>query len=228
MQAGFGQPQGAARGGGRSFYPYRLDAYSTTSRDLEQIYWLWYDTQTYTSGTTTQLNFFTSVQTNKILGNLRVAGQLEAPQSFYIHAIRFVPKITAVVSIGTSATVPPTGAQVIADFFALLNNGFLELRIGDKVYGEFPLYTLPAGGGVVGEQNTSTATTTAATNIFGISGFGNNGLPDPRAIFTIVPLKLDPQVSFRCVVTWSAAQTLNVGNTALQVVLEGVLERPKQ
>jgi hypothetical protein len=65
----------------------------------------------------------------------------------------------------------------------------------------------------------------AATEVFAVA---TNGIPDPRAIYTLSqPLLIDPQINFQFQLGWAAAQTLS-GNVNIKVMLDGELMRPVQ
>src|SRR5215471_18943894 len=63
------------------YYPPEFWAYNSQyAGKLEWIGWRWWDTKTYTSGTTTSLsNYFGSIPATIDVGNMQVAAQLAAP-----------------------------------------------------------------------------------------------------------------------------------------------------
>lgn len=189
--------------------------YGTRLDQSQVINWIWYDTQLYTSGTTTSLSFFQSLQSAD-RSNMEVAAVLAAPKAFIVRAIRTYIKSQAVVTV----TAVPTASNDIA---RLINNSSCSFNIGNKNYGIWPTVALPGGGGVMSDS--AGAGATAADN-FLVTAM--NGVPDPRAIYTLSqPLLIDPQINFNFVMTWAAAQTLT-GNLDIMVMLDGELMRPVQ
>lgn len=190
----------------------------------ELIGWSYFSRQTYTSGTDTTKDFFTSGQSG-INGNLK-NGTLQAGHHFLIQAIRFAPLLdTRETVVGAPAAGEIDGA--ITDMKELIYDGIGELFINDKPYGSWPLWELPAGGGVTGLlQVPGTFITTDKTAQY---SYAINGLPDPRAVYTLaVPIPLPPLTILRFTTTWDAAKTLSVGNSPLEVILDGQLLRPRQ
>lgn len=189
--------------------------YGTLLNQSQVINWIWYDTLTYTSATTTLLTFFNAVRATLDLGNMTKAGAIANPQAFLIRAIRVYYKTTA--ALQTAIPIIPT------DVGRLINNGFAQLTIGNKNYGTWPLCALPGGAGVYTEI--AAAGAEATDEVF---SYGASGPPDPRAVYTLSqPLMLDPEINFQFQLGWSTAQTLT-GNTDIMVMLDGELMRPVQ
>lgn len=106
-----------------------------------------YSTLTYTDNTTTQLSFFQAVAANQGLSNMTQPGMLPNPQSFLIQAIRIFFRTTInTVDMAASAAslVGPMNDEVL-----LINTGRVVLTIGQKTYGPWRPWMLPAGSGVV-------------------------------------------------------------------------------
>ena len=193
--------------------------------DKEVITYALWDRKLYTSGTTTQINFF-DVQTDGIAGNLPLAGQLPNGWAFLIQALRFVPALPPF----QNADADPNPAAVLTgplnDMFNLISTGHIRIRIGDKEYGRWPLFMTPGGGGVVGNlglAGTLTADAAAAATQ------ANNGNPDPRAVYSFpIPIVIPPQYNFRVIAEWPAAVTLAVGDSQIFCVLDGEVMRPQQ
>lgn len=180
---------------------------------------------TYTSAATTQLTFFNRVPLNDFAGNLLLAGQLPAGNYFLVMAVRFVP-FPDTTELATAAAAPGTSDGALQDISALVRDGIGTLRVGDKDYGRWPLLMLPGGGGSWGSfGNVGTG---AAGEISQVQQ-GGNGVPDPRAVYTLpIPLMIPPQYNFDVNLRWPAAITLTAGDTAVFMILDGELMRPVQ
>jgi hypothetical protein len=189
--------------------------YGTRLDQSQVINWVWYDTLLYTSAATTQLTYFNAIRATRDIGNMEVAGVLAHPKAFIVRAIR-----VSVERVPTQNTILPIAATDIA---LLIYNGFATFEIGNKNYGVWPLKALPAGGGPWSAMAAGGAE--AATEVF---AHATNGVPDPRAIYTLSqPLLIDPQINFQFQLGWAAAQTLS-GNVNIKVMLDGELMRPVQ
>lgn len=200
--------------------PSQYQKYNTQYGDaIEKIGWMWWDTASYVSTTTTQLTFFTAARANRILSNMEIVGQLASPKAFLVRAIRIQPLILPFVTTAAADGNTQTGS--LDDLRALLNTSYCEITIGQKTYGQFLSWTLPAGGGVVPFMQTG--------DIDVVVEYGNNGVADPRAAYTLsTPLFIAPQINFRVDMYWAAALTLDGGNTNIAVILDGDLLRPVQ
>lgn len=202
-------------------YPPEYKRYDTQFQGAkETIGWAWYDTITYTSATTIAAAMFTATRATLNLSNMEIAGQLAAPKAFFLRAIRVLP-LLAPYSIVVQAT-GNVQTGVIDDMRLLLNTGVLQLTIGQKNYGQWPLWMLPAGGGVI--------PFVATGDVDVIVDYANNGVCDPRAVYSLTkPLFIAPQINFRVDLLWPAgAVTLATGNPTIVVVLDGDLVRPVQ
>lgn len=186
----------------------------------EAIGWTWYDTVTYTSAATVNLQMFNAIRATLNLGNMEIAGQLAAPKAFFLRAIRF--KVLGNPFVTTAAADNNAQDGKVMDNVQLTDNGILQLTIGQKIYGQWPTWMLPSGGGIVPTMQTG--------DIDVVIQYANNGIPDPRAVYTLSkPLFIAPQINFRVDLLWpGGALTLDAGNTLLQVGLDGDLIRPVQ
>lgn len=190
----------------------------------EVVWWQYYDTQTYTSGTTVRQSFFSAPVNDPTLSNLPQGGQLPAPQQFQIYNVtldvRSVLPVTLMTAVG-----PLTTAGVLADL-ALLISGSNErptwmLKLSSKDYGPFTLMTLGGNGG-------------------GVSGFGY-GSSIGTSSGSIQYARIDPnggwnywgniiigeQSNFSVVLEWAAAATMSA-DKRLVVSLHGILNRKVQ
>jgi hypothetical protein len=206
------------------YYPPEYASYDTQYKGAKEIIgWSWWDTVTYVSGTTTALALFTSTRATVDLSNMEIAGQLAAPKAFFLRAVRFYIKQRPRSVARAAATNPQTGA--VDNASQLGNTGVLLLTIGQKSYMQTPLWMLCAGGGAFGVIALEGATADPG----GAADFGQLGLPDPRAVFTLAkPLFIAPQINFRVDLSWPAAITLAGGDTTVSVILDGDLVRPVQ
>lgn len=180
----------------------------------EAIPHIFYDTQLYTSGTTTRLNFFSSQSNDPTITNMSTAGTLPDPQYFEIWNLGFD------VLRGASSTVAASQeVGVINDIqnLILVGRPVFTLNLQSKLYGSYPLSALHTSGGAVGS---GWGTTTAEETV----QYGNNGVSDGGWNWNgsiIIP----PKASFSVEVVWSAAQTLAAGNPYLRFWMAGVLHR---
>jgi hypothetical protein len=200
--------------------PADYDKYNSQfGNDKEVIGWSWWDTLTYTTAVTTQLTFFNGVRANLSLSNMELAGQLASPKSFLVRAIRVKPLTPYFVTLDNAAAAIQLGA--IDDMNNLINTGTLSFTIGQKNYGQWPLWMLPSGGGAVAIN--------AGAAVANTTQLANNGIQDPRSVYSLTkPILIAPQINFNIVLTWPAAVTLNSGTQNIVVVLDGDLIRPIQ
>ena len=178
----------------------------------------------YTSTTTLNITYFSANQTGA-LGNLPLAGQLPAGWFFIVQAIRIL-MAPAPTNDANAASADGAFAGALNDVNNLLVNSSTRLTVGSKEYGRWPTIMLPGGGGPWG--GIAMSGTFAATNTEHGS-FGLNGPPDPRSVYSLpIPVMIPPQYDFRLSIDWTAAQTLQAGNTFIYGILDGTLIRPKQ
>jgi hypothetical protein len=203
-------------------YPKEYEQYSASyGNRLDRIGWKWWDTQTYVSGTTTQLPQWFNVRATPDLGNMEVAFQLAAPKAFLIRAIRFFIKQRPRSVTPALATGAATGA--IDNVAQLINTGVFVLTIGNKQFAMEPLWVLTAGGGAMGMLALSAISGASTVD------YAQNGIADPRAVNTLsIPIFIPPQLNFSAVVSWPAALTLSGGNTDITFLLDGDILRPVQ
>jgi hypothetical protein len=205
-------------------YPREYEQYSASyGNKLDRIGWKWWDTQTYVSGTTTQLPQWFNVRATPDLGNMEVAFQLAAPKAFLIRAIRFFMKQRPRAVSPAATSGPQLGA--IDNIAQIINTGVFVLTIGNKQFAMEPLWVLTAGGGAMGAM--ALATTASAAAVY--TDMAQNGIADPRAVNTLsIPIFIPPQLNFSAVVSWPAALTLSGGNTDICFLLDGDILRPVQ
>lgn len=186
----------------------------------EVIPWVWFDTNTYTSGTTTQMDNFQSVPTDRTLGNMQAAGQIPAPMYYDLyHMSTYLNVAPSAVAVAASLT-PLTGA--LQDVHNLVI-GAVSLNIAQKAYFEGKIYMCPAGAGV---NPFIAASGTFAAPLIQAASYGQNGVPDPRARNNYWGgLTIPHNQNFLVRYNWSAALTLAGGNTAITTYLDGYLYR---
>lgn len=203
-------------------FPEEFQRYNTQyAGRKEWIGWRWWDTQTFTSGTTTELSRFFNVRATVDLSNMEVAFQLAAPKAFFWRATRLFfkrrPRTTSQAATANNQT------GLIDDVQQLIQTGTFELTIGNKIYAQDPLWMITAGGGPAGFMVDAGAT---AANL--VSDYAQNGIADPRAVDTkSKPLFIAPQINFSARIFWPATLTLTT-NTDITVALDGDLVRPVQ
>lgn len=186
---------------------------------LERVPWTWFDTQSYTSGTTVSLDFFQTVNNDKNLSNMTAAGQIPAPQFFDLYqcsiAYLVPPSIAAAGAIATAA-----GAVLDV---RNLSNGSAVFNVADKQYWQGPQLALPCGGGpnsAIALSGTYTAGQGQALQ------FANNGVADLRNRYSFWgDITLPHNQNFLWRLTWTAAITLNAGNTLIKTWMDGYLYR---
>lgn len=186
----------------------------------EVIPWIWFDTNTYTSGTTTQMDNFQTVPTDRTLGNMQAAGQIPAPMYYDVyHLCTYLNVAPSALAVAATLT-PLTGALVDVHNLVI---GAVSFQIAQKTYFEGKIYMCPAGGGV--NPFIAISGVFAAPNIQAAS-FGQNGQPDPRARNNFWGgVTIPHNQNFLVRYNWSAALTLAGGNTAITTYLDGYLYR---
>jgi hypothetical protein len=185
----------------------------------EGIAWTFYDTQTYTSGTTTSLDFFQSIQSDKVLGNIQAQGQIPNPQFFQIYHIGVQPVL------GPTARATALGASIVGSLNDMVNflNGKVELIIADKVYHQTKISLCPWGGGPEAYIAAQGSSAGADGNQY---QYARNGMADIRNRNCFWgTLIIPPTQNFRINLSWTSAITVNFGNPVIQVAMDGYLFR---
>lgn len=179
---------------------------SVSGGNSEALAWTFFDTAQYTSGTTTQLTFFTTTRANSQLSNLNGRG-LPTPQYFEVYFFNF----DILGLAGNASPIEDSWEIQHGTGVAGVGAPTWSFTLADKIMGPFPLYTLHGLGGVVGF---TTQTTTEFANI----GNGQGTFAVDGAV--VIP----PNQTFQMVLTWPAAVTL-AANRDLVVSMTGVLHR---
>lgn len=185
----------------------------------ERIPWTWFDTLTYTSGTTVTLDFFQTVNADKNLSNMVAAGQIPSPQFFDLYQCSIAYLIPATSS---GIVAAPTATGAVTDV-RNLSSGAANFQVASKDYWQGPQLALPCGGGP--EGGIAIAGTYAAPNQVQ-KEFANNGAPDLRNRYSFWgDITLPHNQNFVWRLTWSAPITLLAGNTSIKVWMDGYLYR---
>jgi hypothetical protein len=182
---------------------------------LEIIPDMLYDTETYTDNVTVRLVFFVDTEANESLSNVR-NGVLPNPQSFLAQAVRILYRTTVQTD---DAGAAGAFASQMNDIVLLTNTGILSLKIGEKIYGPWPLWMIPSGSFV---QGALSAAGGEAANLV------HDYAQVKGSIWELVPnLMLAPLQNFEARITWPAAVNLT-GDVDVQLVLEGQRARAIQ
>jgi hypothetical protein len=195
-----------------------LNALSTPGAggENEAIQWTWYDTQTYTDNSTTQLRFFTTQSSDRSITNLDIAGQL--PYFFELHFITLDVVPTAATAFVTTAAGGVGGILDDLGMILVSGRGRYTMSINSKPYGPFPLQQLHGTGGPNGG---GWGTFTAEESL----QFGVNSVPDGSFLQFNGSKIIRPNQPFNVVVDWPAALNLTA-DYRLRMGLHGVSYQP--
>lgn len=177
---------------------------------------LWF-TRTYTSATTTVLNFFDQpLATADLFTNV-----FPYQNSVLVKAIGLYFKVNVRDETLVAAAATQTG--IFNDIVSLVNTGLLTFNITKKDYGPFALWKLGSGGGVWAYQQTGSTSS-------GVLQYAQLGAPSVEAAFRLsIPFVIPAQTMATIKMAWPAgAVTLAAGNPALCLCLETIEARPKQ
>lgn len=188
----------------------------------ESVPWWLYDTQTYTSGATTQLTFFAATQAARDLSNLPTGGALPDPNFFGVHYVYAdFMQVAAAYTTTAAAAGSVTNPSALNDVGLLLlqSRPRFTLIISDKAYGPWPLSVTGGTGAALGF---SAIVGPGGANTAQRTDYGYNALHGGAYLGgkIIIP----PKVGFSLVVDWPAAVTLT-GDYRIRVTLYGVYYR---
>jgi hypothetical protein len=184
-----------------------------------------YDRQVYTSATTVNMLFFTTVRASKRDGNIQLPSQLPAGTFFLVQAIRIMPIIRPDQRLPLVSPAEGPILSVADDLAQLYNDGVFTLQILNKGYAEYPAFLLMPGAGI--QANQTSFTMAAVTDSYAV--IPTVGNPDNRAVFTLAqPIGIPPLTTITARLDWTTALTLEAGNMNLELILDGQLIRPKQ
>lgn len=191
-----------------------LQRLSTPARGQpEAISDVLFDTQLYTSATTTNLQFFQTQQNDRTLSNLNGSGTLPGGNWFRI----FWAGCDILQDAFLSANVD-TGAWDDYQKLLLVGRPVAYFTVNGKNYLDgVPLSFLHTSGGAVG-MGTGTLTAPAQVQV------ANNSIPDGG--FPMGGLVIGPTIGFSASIQWTAAQTLAAGNPRIRLWFAGVRYRP--
>ena len=187
--------------------------------NLQTVPFVLWDTQTYISGTTTVLNYFTAVQNDPSLGNMPGGGVLP------IDTWLTIQWMSIDVLLAPSATAAAANA-VWDDLAGLMWNGrcFHELVIQNKDYAVAPASFFHASGGVTGFGFSDAVTTVAGA--VQLKEYANWGIPGSGGFYVGGSIQINPLAGFRTTLNWPTAVTLVAGNTLVRVNYHGTVSRP--
>lgn len=180
--------------------------------DVENVWWQFFDSQTYVDNTTTSLTFFNQQNADRTLTNMPVGGVLAFPQTLRIHNVCL--DVLSAIPVTTSATLTGALDDLSLLIFSSGARPTWQLNIGGKLYGPFSLTTLGGTGG---------------PNGFGFSSDGAEIIQwarnDPHVGWDFCgQLVILPMVDFNVQLNWAAAANLTA-DKILRVSLCGPLTR---
>lgn len=133
------------------------DYVTQTNLGLEVIPAMLYSVKPYISGVTSVLTFYDVVSgARPDLSNMQQPNMLPNPESFLIQNIRIFTWQQPQSNDPGSGDCADLAAQM-ACVVELTKRGILKLKIGNKQYGPWPLWTLPAHNFVKGSMATGAA-----------------------------------------------------------------------
>lgn len=176
----------------------------------EAISWVYYDTQSLATASAGPLNFFTSVQADRTLGNLEQPGTI--PDPFYFEIVSIGIDFLVVPDI--SATFGP-----IADLANFLHTtrATFTFALAGKEYLRIPATFLTCSGAPVANATGSTT----AGQIFSVPTNGVAGTGGFKVNKSIV---IPPKQSFVTRIELGAASTLTATRN-IRLWMAGVLHR---
>jgi hypothetical protein len=186
---------------------------------LEVVPDVLYDTLTITAGASSvsELRFFQQTNVNLDISNMKQAGMLGNPEAFLIENIRIFFKVSATIAASAAAG---TFTGVFNDEVISANTGIAELTIGNKKYGPWPLWMLPAANWVQGAISSAGAT---AANV--AVAYGQLGGP----LYPLFPnLMLSPLQPFVMSVRWPSGSPALSANLVTEVLFDGQRARSIQ
>lgn len=175
------------------------DYVTQTNLGLEVVPAMLYSVKGYVSGVTTLLPFFDTVGgARPDLTNMQQPNMLPNPESFLIQNIRIFSWQQPQSNAGGAGDCSDLAAQM-ACLVELTKRGILTLKIGNKQYGPWPLWTLPAHNFVKGVMaSTGTNATPVVDNYGQVDGM----------LYSLFPnLMISPLQQFTVQLQWPGAAT---------------------
>lgn len=186
----------------------------------ERIAWTWYDTQLYTSGTTTVLQFFQQINVDKNQSNMVAAGQIPSPQFFDLYHC----SIAYLVPFSVIAAADPIVVSGALNDVDRLCQGGVSFNLANKDYWQGSQFMLPAGGGA---NAFFSLTSTEAAGEQAAMQFATNGNPDLRNRYNFWgDITIPANQNFVWNLTWTAALTFAPAtNRYIRTWMDGYLYR---
>ncbi len=186
------------------------------AKQPEAVRWVYYSTKSYVSGTTLSLSFFDKTEgADKTLTNMEAQGTITDPKWFEVHYIG----ADILLDASTAAAVGGAGAYDDVAKLVLKGRPYAELLVSDKLQVQVPLSFMHGSGGPTG-IGYGWGTIAAGEAVQGaVNGIFDGGYYLGGSL--IIP----PNTGFTFNVTWTAAQTLNGGDTYIRCWMDGVLHR---
>jgi hypothetical protein len=178
----------------------------------ESIPYILYDTQTFTTAVTTEMQFFRAAVNDDTLSNMQAGGTLPDPYYFQLFNLGF-----DILQDASTAAGDKVGVLDNIQKLMLVGKSIFTLSISDKSYGPYPLSFLHTSGGAAG---TGYGSFTAEESI----QVGNNSFPDGGWNWSgsvIIP----PRVNFGVKVRWQAVQAVVGGPIPCRFWISGILHR---
>ncbi len=199
------------------------------SGNMQGVKHIYYDTTTYTSASTTSLEFFNTTRSSNSLNlytNFTQDGKITPSEAFIVTGISIAFGNPIWVHASTSARTSAIldGESTYGTYWLLLFHGNLEFHMAYKQYGAFPLWRMGGGGGIYGGASEAVATTATTTTMDQITSWANHGVPSTSDIYEIV-YAIPGGVNFYAKMNWGSAQTL-IADTLIKLMLDGWLMRP--
>jgi hypothetical protein len=172
----------------------------------EVVYHTIYDTATYTSAATTEIQFFNTARANQQLTNFGGRGQFPEPQFFIPHTIMVDPVIVPAATAFTDMHFLLFGTGV-----AGVGSPIISLEYANKTYGPWPLSLAHGTGGPTGMSDTTTA---VAANEMALNSYPDGG------IWLGDSVCFAPNQQFSVNISWAGAVTLGA-NCNIRVSMAG-------
>jgi hypothetical protein len=208
----------------------------TVAGQQDEIYQPLYDSATYTSGTTTQLNFYSTPigqGTTSAPGatgpkteadtNMSNAGLLPKGNEFYCTGIEldFFPGVNP----GRGGVADATAGYFVNDIYLISKSGWVRFRIQNRDYIlDGPLVHFPSSARLGGFAGLATNLTTGAATFSEVAYAQPAGTPYP-----FVPMYIQANQFFSVAIYWPAAVTMaSASNMRIFARLRGRLIRDAQ
>lgn len=204
----------------KTYNQLAAQAVPQTADQPEVVPAVFYDTQTFTSASTTLLTFFQTGNSDVSLSNMPQGGTLPQPQYFEIHRL-FLEILGRPTVSGAAATIPAAGLIDDINQLILTGRGYSIFSMSSKSFPAIPLSYLGAPGGVqdtaFGVLSGTTAGSASQVKEYGHPA-NNGGFPVNGQ--WLIP----PSQSFQAVLAWPAVLTLT-GNVSIRLSMMGNLYR---